>query len=276
LYSLLVPVPIRLIGLGRVPSLRPGFAITRGTLAGAGAFLIYYVGVNSKEAFVDIARQEALIADPDDYFRMALETILKTRLGFSDVHHVTSLDEAYDRLTKQPDIALSLFELNLPGVSGPTSLTAVRDCFPDVQVAVVSTSARRHDVLMTLDAGMHGYVPKTVSPAELTAALKLIVGGIIYVPPFISTTSSLVLEGPVLNAKSAKTAAPDTLTPRQWEVLELVVKGKSNKEIARTLNLGEGTIKAHMAGLFRTLGVNTRAAAAVAGTHLSNDWYSGA
>jgi DNA-binding NarL/FixJ family response regulator len=218
---------------------------------------------------MDRARRAALIADPDDYFRIALETILKARLGFSVVHQVRTLDEAFDCLIKQPEISLSLFELNLPGVSGATSLTAVRDCFPNVQVAVVSTSVRRQDILMTLDAGVHGYVPKNASPAELTAALKLIVDGIIYVPPSMASTPSLVLEGPVLNAKPIRGAAlPDPLTPRQREVLGLLLKGKSNKEIARTLNLGEGTVKVHMAGLFRALGVNTRAAAAVAGTQL--------
>jgi DNA-binding NarL/FixJ family response regulator len=128
---------------------------------------------------------------------------------------------------------------------------------------------------MTLDAGVHGYVPKTASPAELTAALKLIVDGIIYVPPSMASTSALVLEGPVLSVKPARGAAPpDVLTPRQREVLGLLLKGKSNKEIARTLNLSEGTVKVHMAGLFRALGVNTRAAAAVAGTQLMTGWGS--
>jgi DNA-binding NarL/FixJ family response regulator len=120
---------------------------------------------------------------------------------------------------------------------------------------------------MSLDAGVHGYVPKNAGPAELAAALKLIVDGIIYVPQSIASTSALVLEGPVLSAKPARSAAPpDPLTPRQRDVLGLLLKGQSNKEIARTLKLGKGTIKVHMAGLFRALGVNTRAAAVVAGT----------
>jgi DNA-binding NarL/FixJ family response regulator len=68
-----------------------------------------------------------------------------------------------------------------------------------------------------------------------------------------------------------KTTAADTLAPRQREVLELLVKGKSNKEIARALKLGEGTVKVHMAGLFRALSVNTRAAAAVAGMQMVTD-----
>src|SRR5918997_669237 len=217
---------------------------------------------------MDRSQRAALIADPDDYFRLALESILRGRLGFSVIHQVTTLDEAFDCLIKQPEISLTLFELNLPGVSGATSLTAVRDCFPHLQVAVVSTTVQRRDILTTLDAGVHGYVPKNASPAELAAALKLIIDGIIYVPPSMASTSSLVIEGPVLNAMPTKDITADTLTPRQREVLELVVKGQSNKEIARTLNLGEGTVKVHMAGLFRALGVNTRAAAAVAGTRL--------
>jgi DNA-binding NarL/FixJ family response regulator len=221
---------------------------------------------------MDRSPRAALIADPDDYFRLALESILRSRLGFSVIYQVTTLDEAFDCLIKQPEISLSLFELNLPGVSGATSLTAVRDCFPHLQVAVVSTTVQRRDILTTLDAGVHGYVPKNASPVELAAALKLIIDGIIYVPPSMASTSSLVVEGPVLNAGPAKSAAPpDLLTPRQREVLGLLLKGQSNKEIARTLKLGEGTVKVHMAGLFRALGVNTRAAAAVAGMQMLTD-----
>jgi DNA-binding NarL/FixJ family response regulator len=220
---------------------------------------------------MDRLRRAALIADPDEYFRLALESILRGKLGFSDIHHVTTLDEAFDLLIKKPEISLSLFELNLPGVSAATSLTAVRDCFPHLQVAVVATSVRRQDILLTLDAGAHGYVPKNVSPLELATALKFIIDGMIYVPPSIASTSSLVVDGPMMNARPAKSPAPDPLTQRQREVLGLVVKGKSNKEIARILNLGEGTVKVHMAGLFRALGVNTRAAAAVAGTQILAD-----
>src|SRR5919112_162121 len=156
---------------------------------------------------MDRSQRAALIADPDDYFRIALESILRAKLGFLTIYHVTTLDEAFDCLIKQPEISLSLFELNLPGVSGATSLTAVRDCFPSVQVAVVSTSVQRRDILMTLDAGAHGYVPKNAGPAELAAALKLILDGVIYVPPSLASTASLVVEGPMLNALPAKSTA---------------------------------------------------------------------
>lgn len=217
---------------------------------------------------MDEPRRAALIADPDEYFRLAVEAILTKHLGFSTVYHAKTLDEAFDLLINQPHTCLSVFELNLPGVKSASSLTGVRDCFPGVLVTVVSTSVRRYDILMALDAGVHGYVPKNETPAELTLALKMIVAGRIYVPPFIVSTAALATEGPVLDGTHPKPSASDTLTPRQREVLNLLLKGKSNKEIARTLSLGEGTVKIHMAGLFRALGVNTRAAAAAMGTQL--------
>jgi DNA-binding NarL/FixJ family response regulator len=225
---------------------------------------------------MDTSSHIALIADPDQYFRLALETILTARLGFSSVIQAASLDEALDRLLEQPNASMGLFELNMPGMMSATSLTAVRDCFPNVRVAVVSTSIRRQDILMALDAGVHGYIPKNVSPDELTTALKMVLDGAVYVPPSVASTASLALEGQVLTTQVPKSSPPDMLTQRQREVLELLLEGKSNKEIARTLNLGEGTVKIHMAAVFRTFGVNTRAAAAAAGAQLFRSWYAGA
>src|SRR5687767_3003687 len=186
---------------------------------------------------MDPSPQCALIADPDQYFRLALEAILTARLGFSSVIHSASLDEALDQLLKRPDASLGLFELNMPGMMSATSLTAVRDCFPNVRVVVVSASIRRQDILMALDAGAHGYIPKCVSPDELGAALQMVLDGGVYVPPSVASTASLALEGQVLATRPPKSSPADTLTPRQREVLKLLLEGKSNKEIARTLNL---------------------------------------
>jgi DNA-binding NarL/FixJ family response regulator len=133
---------------------------------------------------------------------------------------------------------------------------------------VVSGSESRRDILLALEAGVHGYMPKTLGIAELASALRTVLNGSIYVPPSLADIASLAPE-PL--GEPAQTPAPiqsnsvSPLTPRQREVLDLVVKGKTNKEIALTLKLGEGTVKIHMVALFRYFGVNTRAAAAVAG-----------
>lgn len=214
--------------------------------------------------------QIALIADDDEFFRMALATILTNKLKFSEVVQAASLDEAVEKLSARGDISLALFDLAMPGIESPANLRAVRDCFKALRVAVVSSSKNRRDVLSALEAGVHGYVPKGLGVAELAQALQLIVDGVIYVPPSIATLPSAAQEQPAMPPEAAAPArsALATLTPRQRGVLALLVEGKSNKAIARDLELGEGTVKVHMAALFRSLGVRTRTAAAVAGGRL--------
>jgi DNA-binding NarL/FixJ family response regulator len=211
----------------------------------------------------------ALIADDDEFFRMALATILTSKLKFTEVVQAASLDEGVEKLSARNDVSLALFDLAMPGMESPANLRAVRDCFETLRVAVVSSSKNRQDILSALEAGVHGYVPKGLGVADLAHALQLIVDGVIYVPPSIADLPAQ--EQPIPSREVAAAppkAALATLTPRQRGVLELLVQGKSNKAIARDLDLGEGTVKVHMAALFRSLGVRTRTAAAVAGGRL--------
>ncbi|HUE46346.1 MAG TPA: response regulator transcription factor [Aestuariivirgaceae bacterium] len=217
-------------------------------------------------------RHVALVADDDEFFRMAISSILLERIGVAEVIEVGSLDEAMERLGERSDITIALFDLAMPGMHGPANLGAVRETFPDILTAVVSASRRRQDILTTLDAGAHGYVPKGMGVEDLTHALQAILEGTIYVPPLLAQVSPEDHDGSGSQFSGIeRRVAPDVLarlTPRQRDVLELLVKGHSNKEIARTLDLGEGTVKIHLAALFRNLGVRNRATAAVAGAQL--------
>lgn len=218
-----------------------------------------------------IESRVVLIADDDEFFRLALRSILLNSLGFAQVLETGSLDEALDRLGERNDISLALFDLAMPGMESAASLGAVRECFPQIRVAVVSGSRRRRDILLALEAGVHGYVHKGVGAPELARALDKIMEGEIYVPASLADLPALTDEGPPVLMPmhgSRESSRAASLTPRQREVLQLLVQGKSNKEIARFLNLGEGTVKIHLASLFRNLGVNNRSAAAVAGLHL--------
>ncbi|HEX2136828.1 MAG TPA: response regulator transcription factor [Microvirga sp.] len=217
---------------------------------------------------MDVELRTALVADDDEFFRVALSTILTKQLGFSKVIETASLDEALDRLAEPSKVSVALFDLAMPGVQSPANLRAVRECFPSTIVAVVSGSSRRRDILLALEAGVHGYIPKSLGITELANALRTILGGTIYVPSSLAelpTDDQSTEAG--FDALSSR-GGPLSLTPRQRDVLQLLVQGKSNKEIARALKLGEGTVKVHMAALFRTLDVSTRSAAAVAGAKL--------
>lgn len=212
----------------------------------------------------------ALVADDDEFFRMAIRSILVDRVGIAEIIETASLDEALERMSDRSDIAIALFDLAMPGMESPQSLATVRELFPKTRVVVVSASQRREDILMALAAGVHGYVPKGLGVEDLAKALQLILEGFVYVPaslPDLPARKRASAPGghPLASEGVERLAA---LTPRQREVLELIVAGKSNKEIARALGLGEGTVKVHLAALFRNLGVNNRAAAAAAGARL--------
>ena len=209
----------------------------------------------------------ALIADDDEFFRMALRVILTEKLGFFEVLEASSLDDAVEHLAGRSDVSLALFDLAMPGMKSAASLRAVRECFRDLRIAVISGSQRRDDILLALTSGVHGYVPKIIGAASICQALSLIMDGLIYVPQAVTEIDEN--EGEIESRCSGTPqVTPENLTPRQREVLGLLVQGKSNKEIARTLELGEGTVKVHVSALFRSLGASSRSAAAASGARL--------
>ena len=225
----------------------------------------YYGGSSPTNA----AARSALVVDDDAFFRMTLGTILTTKLGYSKVIEAASFDEALERLSENANVSIALFDLSMPGGRTLADLRVIRENFPIV--VVVSASNARSEVLKALEASVHGYVPKGLGIAALTAALKAVFEGNVFVPPLLLDISSIA-EKPSLASAETSAAAPaatlNALTPRQRDVLSPMVQGKSNKEIARALNLGEGTVKIHVAALFRNLGVKSRVAAAVAGARL--------
>jgi DNA-binding NarL/FixJ family response regulator len=218
------------------------------------------------------APRVALIADDDEFFRIALGFILKSKLHFAEIIETGSLDEAIERLSERHDISLALFDLAMPGMQSAASLAAVRDIHPDMKVVVVSASSRRSDILSALTAGINGYVPKGLGASDLAEAIGAILNGAVYVPPSIAGRASPSEEAELPAARENQDGRGhrtiEFLTPRQREVLLLLVQGLSNKEIARKLKLGEGTVKIHMAALFRSLRVRNRQEAAAAGARL--------
>ncbi len=199
----------------------------------------------------------AIVADDHEVFRVALSAMLRDRLGFALVLTAESLDGALELLATTDEAGLVLLDLGMPGMKGAAGVAAVRECRPDVRVAVVSGSDDPQDIADALAAGVHGFVPKTLGIDAMTGAIRDVWGGGAYLP---------ALSGPLpLPSRPRPSPSLPALTERQRQVLGYLVEGRSNKEIARALNLGEGTVKIHLSGLLRALGVNNRAQAAVAG-----------
>ena len=181
---------------------------------------------------------------------------------------------------------LVLLDLGLGDADGFEVLVEFRAAYPAVPVVVVSASDRASDVIRAIDSGAMGFVPKRSSHAELHEALGMVMDGAMYVPP-----SMLGLDFALHRARPGDTvpgvmrpsgepslgpgARPEPhqklpsiedvgLTPRQTEVLSLLLQGLPNKLIARQLNLSVETVKDHVAAVLRALGVNSRTQAVLA------------
>lgn len=198
-----------------------------------------------------------MIADDHELFRSGLKQLLHDFLELQDVREAETLDQAIEILTNEGAGDLVLVDLNMPGMSGPEALAALRDGFPDAKVAVVSAWDGRAEIIAALSAGVHGYIPKSLSSPEIAAAIRSILDGQIFVPPALGKREPT--EAPRM--APVEPNGGEKLTVRQKEVLNELLKGRASKEIARALDIAEGTVKIHLAAIYRALGVRTRAEA---------------
>jgi DNA-binding NarL/FixJ family response regulator len=210
-----------------------------------------------------LKREAVLVADDHSLYRTGLSYLLKDRLGFNSVIEAATFDDALDRLSGPEKIDLALFDLTMPGISGPESLIVVKETYPGLRVAIVSGSEERDDVLRAVATGLSGYVPKSLPDDEIVSALQDILDGRIYVPRFMTASSSATdkasASGPgETHGGPGGGAVTKPISPRQRDVLDCVRRGLSNKEIARELDIAEGTVKIHLAALFSHFGARNR------------------
>jgi DNA-binding NarL/FixJ family response regulator len=209
----------------------------------------------------------ALIADDDAYFRIAMRNILNEKLGITDTQESETFDEAIDWLSGAARVDLALLDLAMPGMDVACAIRTIRDTFPTVKVVIVSASKCRTDILRCLEAGAHGYIHKGMGPRHLAKALQLVSEGLVFVPPFLPDICSDDVPPSIEYSETdlAERNTGNPITPRQIEVLHLLVRGCSNKVIARELSLSEGAVKFHLSALFRRLGARNRVEAATNG-----------
>jgi DNA-binding NarL/FixJ family response regulator len=212
-------------------------------------------------------RGTVLIADDHEVFRFGLAQVLRRSTGVKNVLEAETFQEAWKQL-QDPDLTLAIFDLGMPGIKGPHDLMRVRQRYPDIRVVVLTASESRADILAALQAGVHGFIIKSERTDALIGRLRYVASGEIYVPPVLAETQR---DGErETSPASDGDAGEQALSERQKDVLRGLVKGLSNKEIARELGLSEGTVKMHIAALFRALGASNRAHAAALGKHLLN------
>ena len=161
------------------------------------------------------------------------------------------------------DLDAVLLDLNMPGEDGISALREIGKRRPDLPVIVLSSSEDPADVRDALAAGAFGYLPKSSNPRTLMSALRLVLSGEVYVPLIMLRETD---SKPGQDAAPRRGDRPNLLTERQVDVLRLLARGLSNKEIGRELSVAERTVKAHVTAIFRSLGVVNRAQAIDAAT----------
>jgi len=200
-----------------------------------------------------------LLADDHPLFAEALETLIHRIIPSTALTVVSDLDSAHRALAGGKRFDLAILDLHMPGAKGFEGVERTLARFPETPVAVISGAASAAEVRRSIELGARGFLPKTLPPKVLAAALQVIASGGTYVPTDYARPAAV------------KPQTVAGLTPRETEVLALLAAGKSNKEIGRALKLQEITIKLHVRNIFRKLKVRNRVEAANAASDLGLD-----
>ena len=191
-----------------------------------------------------------LIADDHPVVCKGLSAIIQSEPGMRIVGEAANGKEAVERFRELlPDVAL--IDLRMPVLSGSDAIRAILHAYPKARIIVLTTYKGDEDVYRALKAGASGYLLKGMPNHELLDAIRNVHRGRRHVPR------------PVLDMLENRTPASD-LSAREREVLELIVKGMSNKQIADTLGITESTVKWHVNLILARLNVSDRTGAAVA------------
>ena len=200
-------------------------------------------------------RPRVVIVDDHGLFRSGVRSELGSQVDV--IGEADDVAPAIEQIARsEPDVVL--LDVHLPGGGGQLVITAIRAAHPQVRFLALSASDAPEDVIAVIRAGARGYVTKTISGPDLVDAIRRVAAG--------DSVFSPMLAGFVLDA-FASSAGPDRpaldpeldqLTPREREVLRLIARGYTYKEIARELYISSKTVETHVSSVLRKLQLSTR------------------
>ena len=206
---------------------------------------------------------KALIVDDHELVRHGLALIVKDSFDDAEVAEAGNADEALKAMESN-DVDIALLDVRLPGTDGIQLLKQIKTRWKDTPVIMLTTYDHAQYARASLTEGAAGYMLKDSSPALLSQAMRGALAG----------TGNLISSKVVQNLFDETSAShqveqqPANLTRRELEILQLLVEGLSNREISSRLYLSEKTVKAHLAAVFRKLGVGNRTQAAMMALNL--------
>lgn len=198
----------------------------------------------------EIAPVRILIAEDHLIARLGVKTILSMQPGMTVVAEAANGAQAVELYRKsRPDV--TLMDMRMPGLSGVEAALGIHAEFPDARIIGLSTYGGDEDIRRALQAGMRAYLTKDVLHDELIRAIRAVHAGGTYLTAAV-------------RAVLAAGSSPADLSAREMEVLALIVKGKSNKQIGYSLGIAEHTVKNHVKNILDKLHVDDRTQAATA------------
>ncbi len=202
----------------------------------------------------------ALIMDDHEFVTTGLRTTLNEYFSDLEVSAANCSEDALRILTDH-EVDIAVLDLFMPASGGASSLSNRSSSFPKVPIVVLSASESHVHIRKCLSYGVLGFVTKSSPREALFSAMNRALDGKSSVPE-VTVLIDEVDEGANLEA------IKEVLTPRQLDILECITRGRSNKQVARQLNLSENTVKVHVSNLLRGLGLSNRTEAAILGQKL--------
>jgi two-component system NarL family response regulator len=185
-----------------------------------------------------------IIVDDHPIVRTGLQSVFETYADFEVLAAVTSGEEALVALKRSPaDIVL--LDLRMPGLSGIGTLRELKKLEPATHVIILTSFDLDEDIYQAVKAGADGYLMKNTPAAEIVSAIRIVAAGKRHIPEWIA-------------GKLAERMSRSTLSTRELEILELLTKGLTNKQIARVLTLSAHTVRNHVDSILKKLDVSDR------------------
>jgi DNA-binding NarL/FixJ family response regulator len=202
-----------------------------------------------------------LIVDDHTLVRHGLALLVKECFPEAAVVEAGSADEAMQRLQQEP-VEVALVDVRMPERDGLELLRDIKGTYPGVPVIMLTTFDHSRYVKQALSDGADGYMLKDANPEDLDQAIRVAMSGGGNVLSARAIRSLFEESEPKADEKQSQPRA-ENLTQRETDILAQLAEGRSNREIARSLFLSEKTVKAHLASVFRKLGVVNRTQAAM-------------
>lgn len=201
-----------------------------------------------------------IIVDDHPLFRTALRQTLAGQGAAIKVEEAGDLAALTAALEADRDCDLVLLDLNMPGAHGFSGLLLLRAQYPDLPVMIISATEDPKVIRRTFELGAAGYLPKSVGPGEIRAAIDTVLKGGVSVPHGVDLR--------VEDEETAFSRRLATLTPQQIRVLMMLSDGLMNKQIAYELSISEATVKAHVSSILQKLDVDSRTQAVIAASRI--------